>query len=569
MEGAGTDEVGDCIRVEMPTAALTRPSLAPPQGFVAFGDQSDNVFNFKYQLNKKKDAFDASNISLLDASKTSTKAKKRKMDGPGRVPEEISVAWVVALVNNKIEATEKGAHEKIKEVIGAFKERVEELEESFKQRIEKLNTELQDLKNTVAAEAREKHKENIPVKKLYTRVATPQIYVTSQDKVLPKKLAQTAPVLETPVPKASAPKAPVPIQASFAAVAAKGLQTSAMEGWKIVRSKKLSPAEKAKPVVDARERRLIFEREQGVEKAKEEDVMLALNEALQLHGVDRQTRIITVRYTANGKLSVLLSEKARAKEVEKQYRDLLIRAARTVDNGVISMGATEAWHVVKVLGMRLERYLGATGMLMMRREIQSSTGMTLKRDPAWILSERTLQGRYQAGLQSTASVKLWMGSKEDAQLLCSRGLRFGMHVKAVKPWHETGPGTVCLDCCGIGHGVPGRCPGTMEKCTICAKDHKTKDHGCNVSGCKAARGEGCPHTTIKCANCGEKHQATAQRCQARRKAEALFWKGKKLDQPKKPGMRVEVQILRRHPLASQSGPISSTTAAEGSMNMEG
>ncbi|MCJ1360068.1 MAG: hypothetical protein MMC33_010071 [Icmadophila ericetorum] len=306
------------------------------------------------------------------------------MDGPGRVPEEISLAWVVALVNNKIEATEKGAHEKIKEVIGAFKERVEELEEAFcygwllsyiatkdrlypstkevhdecqmviipllpralgkvfisdmlavtpggalgatsrpersffrvarslpplivasrdpyytfKQRIEKFNRELQDLKNTVAAEARERHKENIPVKKLYTRVATPQIYVTSQDKVLPKKLAQTAPVLETPVPKASAPKAsapkaPVPIQASFAAVAAKGLQTSAMEGWKIVGSKKLSPAEKAKTVVDARERRLIFEREQGVEKAKEEDVMLALNEALKLHGVDRQTSIIT------------------------------------------------------------------------------------------------------------------------------------------------------------------------------------------------------------------------------------------------------------------------------------
>ncbi|MCJ1360843.1 MAG: hypothetical protein MMC33_010852 [Icmadophila ericetorum] len=326
MEGVVTDEVGDCIRVEMPTAALTRPSPAPPQGLVAFGDQSDNVFDFKYQLNKKKDAFDASNISLLDASKTSTKAKKRKMDGPGRVPEEISVAWVVALVNNKIEDIEKGAHEKIKEVIGAFKESVEELEEAFKQRIEKLNTELQDLKNTVAAEAREKHKENIPVKKLYTKVATPQIHVTSQDKVLPKKLAQTALVLETPVPKASAPKTP----------------TSAMEGWKIVGSKKLSPAEKAKTVVDARERRLIFEREQGVEKAKEENVMLALNEALQLHGVDRQTRIITVRYTANEKLSVLLSEKAHAKEVEKQYRDLLIRAARTVDNGVISIGATEA-----------------------------------------------------------------------------------------------------------------------------------------------------------------------------------------------------------------------------------
>ncbi|MCJ1359912.1 MAG: hypothetical protein MMC33_009915, partial [Icmadophila ericetorum] len=97
MEGADMDEVGDSIRVEMPAVALIRPSPAPPQGPVAFGGHIDNVFNFKYQLKKQKDVFDASNMSLLDASKMSTKAKERKMDGPGRAPEEISAAWVVAL----------------------------------------------------------------------------------------------------------------------------------------------------------------------------------------------------------------------------------------------------------------------------------------------------------------------------------------------------------------------------------------------------------------------------------------------------------------------------------------
>ncbi|MCJ1360318.1 MAG: hypothetical protein MMC33_010323, partial [Icmadophila ericetorum] len=118
-----------------------------------------------------------------------------------------------------------------------------------------------------------------------------------------------------------------------------------------------------------------------------------------------------------------------------------------------------------------------------------------------------------------ASVRVWLSTREEADMLCSKGLTIGRKRHEIKMWHEAGPGTVCQRCCGIGHDISGRCDSTGVQCTICAEKHATKDHACNVKDCKTARGVACAHTNVKCANCGGKHHATAFNCPKRRRAE--------------------------------------------------
>ncbi|MCJ1352549.1 MAG: hypothetical protein MMC33_002533, partial [Icmadophila ericetorum] len=98
-------------------------------------------------------------------------------------------------------------------------------------------------------------------------------------------------------------------------------------GWTKVAPRKQRSVE-TKTVVDSKDRKLLFSRIASFPRANEADLMLACNVSLQKAGVSPQTRIAKVRYTEGGKIAVHLTEKAPAKAVVKEYRDLLIRAAK-------------------------------------------------------------------------------------------------------------------------------------------------------------------------------------------------------------------------------------------------
>ena len=57
------------------------------------------------------------------------------------------------------------------------------------------------------------------------------------------------------------------------------------------------------------------------------------------------------------------------------------------------------------------------------------------------------------------------------------------------------------------------------KCSICAKEHATRDQRCSVEGCRVGRGRMCPHMTAKRANCGGPHGARADACAAKKIAQ--------------------------------------------------
>lgn len=62
-------------------------------------------------------------------------------------------------------------------------------------------------------------------------------------------------------------------------------------------------------------RRILFPRKEAQPKKSEEDIMLALNEALQKAGEPASIRFSGVRYSRSGAISALLTEKANAIEL--------------------------------------------------------------------------------------------------------------------------------------------------------------------------------------------------------------------------------------------------------------
>lgn len=57
----------------------------------------------------------------------------------------------------------------------------------------------------------------------------------------------------------------------------------------------------------------------------------------------------------------------------------------------------EQWQRLKVHGMLLERYLGPRKLELLRREVESSTGISLKTMPRWLINEDRLKEQQDKG----------------------------------------------------------------------------------------------------------------------------------------------------------------------------
>lgn len=134
------------------------------------------------------------------------------------------------------------------------------------------------------------------------------------------------------------------------------------------------------PTVKAEQcrRRILFPRKSGGQLKSEADLMLALNKALQRAGVEPKVRFSRVRYAPSGSISALFTEKADATMLLPQWSNLLIRAAKMVDDMIVGVEILEQWQRLKVHEMSLERYLGSGKLELLKREVESSTEIPLK-----------------------------------------------------------------------------------------------------------------------------------------------------------------------------------------------
>ena len=113
----------------------------------------------------------------------------------------------------------------------------------------------------------------------------------------------------------------------------------------------------------------------------ESNLILLLNNSLQKTGLPAYMRLMRVSYSQSGAISGLLIERYNVEDLIKQHSNMLIRAPKLIDEGVIGVEMLEKWHRLKVHGMPLLRYFGEGKMEILSWEIESSTGIKLKTTP--------------------------------------------------------------------------------------------------------------------------------------------------------------------------------------------
>lgn len=237
-----------------------------------------------------------------------------------------------------------------------------------------------------------------------------------------------------------------PHQKSYAPIAASSSAKKTSEkAWTEVTSsnRRRKIATLSPPKVEPEKRRVIFRRGPSSSQKSEADLMLALNESLQKAGIPAYTRFSRVGYSQSGAISAVLTERSNAEELISNDSNILIRAAKSVDERVIGVEAFERWQRLKVHGMSLARYLGEGKMEIVCREIESSTGIQLKTLPRWLINENRLEERLESGNGRGCAIVITVGNSAEASKLCSKGLRFGGALKVVEKYWEAGPGSVC------------------------------------------------------------------------------------------------------------------------------
>jgi len=198
-----------------------------------------------------------------------------------------------------------------------------------------------------------------------------------------------------------------------------------------------------------------------------------------------------------------------------QYREIVIKAAREVDAGVVDIESHELWDRVKMHAINFDRDLvnkTGGGLEKLRQELQGENeGVVLPLAIICIGGPKDVHRKIVEGKTASTVVFAVKGSKM-AQKVLKGGLRAAGAKYDAEKFINAGPDFFCGTCSRWGH-VEAKCGSLkMPACMLCTGRHLTKDHKCNVVGCKANAGQNCTHNVDKCVNCKGNHIAKANCC---------------------------------------------------------
>jgi len=278
--------------------------------------------------------------------------------------------------------------------------------------------------------------------------------------------------------------------------------------------------EEMKPVFPGQhlmeKRRVTFKRDNGLplSQKKDLDISSEVNGALFDTKVPHLIRIQGVTKDSQGCLSTIITPGATAKMLIR-YGEIVIQAARKVDAGIADIETNELWETVKMHGVNFDRYLGKKtggGLEKLRQELQAENeGVVLPLANNWIGGPKDVQKKKAEGKTASTVVFAVKGSKM-AEKVYKRGLRAAGAKYDVEKFMNAGPDFFCGVCSTWGH-VEAKCGSLkMPACMLCAGRHLTKDHKCNMVGCKANAGQNCTHNVDKCVNCKGNHIMKANHC---------------------------------------------------------
>jgi len=332
-------------------------------------------------------------------------------------------------------------------------------------------------------------------------------------------------------------------------------QQQKKKGDGFVEVKRNQKKEEMKPVPPGQnsmeKRRVTFKRDNGLplSQKKDLDISSEVNRALFEAKVPHFIRIQGVTKNTRGCLSTITTPAATA-EMLIRYREIVIKAARKVDVGIVDIETNELWERVKMHGVNFDRYLGKKtggGLEKLRQELQAENeGVVLPLAINWIGGPKDVPKKKAEGKKASSVVFAVKGSKM-AEKVLKGGLRAAGMKYDVEKFVNAGPDSFCGVCSRWGH-VDAKCGSLkMAACMLCAGRHLTRDHKCNVVGCKVNAGQNCAHNVDKCVNCKGNHIAKANCCVKKQDAikvareERRTWKEREgerrnitTDQQKKP-----------------------------------
>jgi len=303
-------------------------------------------------------------------------------------------------------------------------------------------------------------------------------------------------------------------------------QQQKKKGDGFVEVKRQQKKEEMKPVPPGHnsmeKRRVTFKRDNGLplSQKKDLDISSEVNRALFEAKVPHVVRIQGVTKNTRGCLSTITTPAATA-EMLIRYRKIVMKAARKVDAGIVDIETNELWERVKMHGLNFDRYLGKKtggGLEKLRQELQAENeGVVLPLAFNWIGGPKDVQKKKAEGKKASSVVFAVKGSKM-AEKVSMGGLRAAGVKCDVEKFVNAGPDSFCGVCSRWGH-VDAECGSLkMPACILCVGRHPTKDHKCNMVGCKANAGQNCAHNVDKCVNCKGNHIAKANCCVKKQEA---------------------------------------------------
>jgi hypothetical protein len=195
-----------------------------------------------------------------------------------------------------------------------------------------------------------------------------------------------------------------------------------------------------------------------------------------------------------------------------RFKKEIIEAARKADNMIINVMACESWVELKIL-VPYSLYRGKDGLGPLREAIEAeNAGVVIPPfSMKWMKSWHHYEDQWRKSTlpRGRASVIFKVPNKTAGRGLLKEiwvaGNRFQAEI-----YMPSKADSLCSICNKWGHSE-FRCYSRKPACGICAGEHRTAEHKCEVATC-SARARICEHTEVKCPNCREAHQVQDRRC---------------------------------------------------------
>jgi hypothetical protein len=270
------------------------------------------------------------------------------------------------------------------------------------------------------------------------------------------------------------------------------------------------------------DRKIIFPRDGRTPHARHPMAITSeVNRALRRAGVADHIRVLSIKRNMKGILSGLVRADSNAQQL-LHFKDLVLKAAREADSGIVGVESNETWAKVKIHGVSLERYMtetGPEGLQILREEIEAENpGVVIPTAPHWVGSVNRIMERWGQGEIRGSTVIFAIQDKRIAERLLATGLRAAGLCYKVERYAIEGPDAICANCSGWGH-IAEKCD-APARCMYCAEDHPASQHHCLIPTCTEPKGPGhlCKYNKEKCANCGGKHVAQSGKCADKQRA---------------------------------------------------